>query len=217
KRSELGNRDWNTRIRQDSEVFYSASIYFPSEYWDQKTKYSTIIMQHKQYVGGEPNFSLRMSNTGDYKLFMQSKYHLAKKKANSYHVATLQPDHWHDLRVHLKPGDKKSGFLNIYLDGEQIFEYEGKTLKKSPDDSFLKIGMYTQIRDERVIYFDNVEMSNKIHESVESWVTTAQRLDADSDSDGFVDASDAFPNDPLEWIDNDGDGLLDEDPWGDAD
>ncbi|MEL0215191.1 MAG: heparin lyase I family protein, partial [Burkholderiaceae bacterium] len=207
KRSELGNRDWNTRIRQDSEVFYSASIYFPSEYWDQKTKYSTIIMQHKQYVGGEPNFSLRMSNTGDYKLFMQSKYHLAKKKHNSYHIATLQPDHWHDLRVHLKPGDKKSGFLNIYLDGEQIFEYEGKTLKKSPDDSFLKIGMYTQIRDERVIYFDNVEMSNKIHESVESWVTTAQRLDADSDSDGFVDASDAFPNDPLEWIDTDGDGI----------
>ena len=49
-----------------------------------------------------------------------------------------------------------------------------------------KIGMYTEIRDERVIYFDNVEMSNKIHESVESWVKTAQRLDADSDSDGFV-------------------------------
>ncbi|MDG2195317.1 MAG: thrombospondin type 3 repeat-containing protein [SAR324 cluster bacterium] len=67
--------------------------------------------------------------------------------------------------------------------------------------------MYTQIRDERVIYFDNVEMSNKIHESVESWVTTAQRLDADSGSDGFVDASDAFPNDPPEWIDTDGDGI----------
>ena len=67
--------------------------------------------------------------------------------------------------------------------------------------------MYTQIRNERVIYFDNVEMSNKIHESVESWVTTAQLLDADSDSDGFVDASDAFPNDPLEWIDTDGDGI----------
>ncbi|MGA0305968.1 MAG: thrombospondin type 3 repeat-containing protein, partial [bacterium] len=207
KRSELGNRDWNTRIRSDSEVFYSASIYFPSEYWDQKAKYSIIIMQHKQYGGGEPNFALRLSNTGDYKLFLQSKYHLAKKKANAYHIATLQPDHWHDLRVHLKPARKGSGFLNIYLDGERVFDYEGTTLKKSTDGSYLKIGMYTQIRDERVIYFDNVQMSNKIHESVESWVETAQRLNADSDKDGFVDAGDAFPNDPLESTDTDGDGL----------
>ncbi len=105
----------------------------------------------------------------------------------------------------MKPGDKKSGFLNIYLDGEQIFEYEGKTLKKSPDDSFLKIGMYTQIRDERVIYFDNVEMSNKIHESVESWVTTAQRPDAAVTQTDLL--TDAFLNDPLEWIDTDGDGI----------
>ncbi|MGA0906854.1 MAG: heparin lyase I family protein, partial [bacterium] len=207
KRSELGNRDWNTRIRSDSEVFYSASIYFPSEYWDQKAKYSIIIMQHKQYGGGEPNFALRLSNTGDYKLFLQSKYHLAKKKANAYHIATLQPDHWHDLRVHLKPARKGSGFLNIYLDGERVFDYEGTTLKKSTDGSYLKIGMYTQIRDERVIYFDNVQMSNKIHGSVQSWVETAQRLNADSDKDGFVDAGDAFPNDPLEWMDTDGDGL----------
>ena len=122
-----------------------------------------------------------MSNTGDYKLFMQSKYHLAKKKHNSYHIATNQTIGM----TCTKPGDKESGFLNIYLDMNKSLSTRAK-LEKSPDDSFLKIGMYTQIRDERVIYFDNVEMSNKIHESVEGWVTTAQRLDADSDSDDLL-------------------------------
>jgi len=176
KRSELGNRDWNTRIRKDSEVFYSTHFYLPSEYWNNETKYSIIFMQQKQYVGGEPNFALRISNLGDYEMYVQSKYHLPNTKHNSYKIATLTPDSWHKLNVHIKPAFDGGGFLNIYLDGQLIYEYSGTNLKEKstydPDkhDSFIKLGMYTEIRDERVIYFDELEMSNSINTELSKWI-----------------------------------------------
>ena len=74
KRVELGNRDWNTRAFPDRDVYISASVYLPSDAWDQVTRYSTIMFQHKQYPGSDPNFELRLSNEGDYRLYVQSPY-----------------------------------------------------------------------------------------------------------------------------------------------
>ena len=37
--------------------------------------------------------------------------------------------------------------------------------------------------------------------------TSTPSTDPDSDGDGFLDSVDAFPNDPLEWIDTDGDNI----------
>ena len=37
--------------------------------------------------------------------------------------------------------------------------------------------------------------------------TSTPTTDPDSDGDGFLDSVDAFPNDPLEWIDTDGDNI----------
>ena len=176
KRSELGNRDWNTRIRQDSEVFYSTYFYLPSEYWDNVTQYSIIFMQQKQYIGGEPNFAVRISNNGDYKMYVQSKFHLPLDQHNAYEIANLNPNSWHKLNVHLKPAFNEEGFMNIYLDGQLIYEYSGTNLRNQssydPDkhDTFIKLGMYTEIRDERVIYFDNIEMSNHIDSDISNWI-----------------------------------------------
>ena len=40
-------------------------------------------------------------------------------------------------------------------------------------------------------------------------LVTVTPLDTDSDGDGYGDISDAFPNDPTEWLDTDGDGIGD--------
>lgn len=209
KRAELGNRNWPTRIKEDSEVFFSTSLYFPSDYWDAVTRYSIIVLQAKQYAGGEPNFSLRMSNEGDYGLYFQSKPHSDCDKSEECLIATLSPDTWHDLKVHFKPADNGEGFLEVWVDGELGWSYEGTTLRVTREeydpnvtDSFLKFGMYTEIRDERVIYFDDITMSNHIYSSVVDWAAGV----SDSDGDGVDDASDAFPNDPNESVDTDGDG-----------
>ena len=243
KRAELGNRNWPTRIKEDSEVFFSTSLYFPSDYWDAVTRYSIIVLQAKQYAGGEPNFSLRMSNEGDYGLYFQSKPHSDCDKSEECLIATLSPDTWHDLKVHFKPADNGEGFLKVWVDGELGWSYEGTTLRVTREeydpnvtDSFLKFGMYTEIRDERVIYFDDITMSNHIYSSVVDWAAGVSDSDGDgvddsadqcpntppgatvdangcapsqldSDGDGVDDANDAFPNDPNESVDTDGDGV----------
>ena len=177
KRAELGNRDWNNRIRKGSEVFYSTYFYLPSDYWDNVTKYSIVFFQHKQYVGGSPNFEIRLSNNGDYGMYIRSEYHLEDcTKSEACQIATMLPNNWHKLNIHMKPEFNGEGFMDVYLDGKTIYSYSGTNLKNEssydPDkhDSFIKIGMYTEIRDERVIYLDNLEMSNHLNQEISNWI-----------------------------------------------
>ena len=180
KRAELGNRNWNTRVEENQDAFISEKIYLPKEEWDPVTEYSTIIFQHKQYPGSDPNFELRISNEGDYKLYARSPYgHYGLKKVDGkykhdeYPIATLSPDTWHDLKIHLTPSQSSSkGQITIYLDGEVIFSEQGTNLndKDDTDDSFLKLGMYTQINDKRHYFVDAVEMATFLPSTVSDWV-----------------------------------------------
>lgn len=177
KRVEIGNRDWNTRSFPDEAMFVSASILLPKAEWDPVTLYSTILFQQKQYPGADPNFELRLSNEGDYKLYAQSAYghyNLSGDAHDDHLIATLSPDTWHDLRIHLVPSqDASKGYINIYLDGVSIFEKTGTNLndRDNTDFTFLKMGMYTNIRDDRTIFFDAVEMTNSLETSVGEWAT----------------------------------------------
>ena len=177
KRAELGNRNFNTRVQENQDLYISEKIYLPKEEWDVVTQYSTIIFQHKQYPGADPNFELRLSNEGNYKLFVQSHYGhygLTGAKHNDHTIATLSPDRWHDLKIHLIPSqDDSLGQLTIYLDGETVFSGTGTNLndRDNTNDSFLKLGMYTNIEDSRHYYVDAVEMSTFLPSTVNDWVT----------------------------------------------
>ena len=88
----------------------------------------------------------------------------------------MLPNTWHKLNIHMKPEFNGEGFMDVYLDGKTIYSYSGTNLKNEssydPDkhDSFLKLGMYTEIRDERVIYLDNLEMSNHLNQEISNWI-----------------------------------------------
>ena len=165
KRVEWGNRNYNTRVQENQDVYVFQKIYLPSDKWDPITQYSTIIFQHKQYPGSDPNFEIRLSNLGDYILYVRSPYShygLTDQQVTAYPIATLSPDTWHDLKIHLTPSqDSSIGQMAIYLDGNVIFSEQGTNLNDEDDtnDSFLKLGMYTQILDDRYYFVDAVEMA----------------------------------------------------------
>ena len=49
--------------------------------------------------GSDPNFEIRLSNLGEYKLYVRSPYShygLTGQKVTDYPIATLSPDTWHD-------------------------------------------------------------------------------------------------------------------------
>ena len=176
KRVEWGNRNYNTRVQENQDVYVSQKIYLPSDEWDPITQYSTIIFQHKQYPGSDPNFEIRLSNLGDYKLYVRSPYShygYTGQKVTDYPIATLSPDTWHDLKIHLTPSqDSSKGQMTIYLDGNVIFSEQGTNLndEDNTNDSFLKLGMYTQILDDRHYFVDAVEMATFLPSTVSNWV-----------------------------------------------
>ncbi len=195
KRSELGNRNWNTRLQENHDLYFAESLYLPKEEWDVVTQYSTLIFQHKQYPGADPNFEVRLSNEGDYKLFVQSPYGhygLTGDKHNDHTIATLSPDTWHDLKIHLTPSqDDSLGQVTIYLDGETIFSETGTNLndRDNTNDSFLKLGMYTNIEDSRHYYVDSVEMSTFIRSTVSDWAAGAGSENTDLQTPSSVNIS----------------------------
>ena len=89
------------------------------------------------------------------------------------HIATLKPDTWHDIKLHLVPSKSNDiGYINIYLDEQSIFEAKGKNLRKdaTSDLSLFKVGMYTNIRDERSYFMDSIEMASYLPGSISNWV-----------------------------------------------
>ncbi|QNI62850.1 heparin lyase I family protein [Synechococcus sp. TAK9802] len=180
KRAELGARNYNTRVQENQDIYISEKIYLPSAEWDPVTQYSTLIFQHKQYPGADPNFELRLSNEGDYKLFARSPYgHYGLEEVDGryrhdqYPIATFSPDTWHDLKIHLTPSqDSTKGKITVWLDGQTIFNETGTNLNDvdNTNDSFMKLGMYTNIEDDRHYFVDAVEMATFLPSTVNDWV-----------------------------------------------
>ena len=113
-----------------------------------------------------PNFGLRLSNEGDYKLIIESMLF------DDYpYVATLKPDQWHDIKIHSKQSKGNDGEVNIWIDNQLAWEYDGPTMYYSDDAGYISFGMYTEIREDRKFYVDAIEQTDHLYgvNSLEEW------------------------------------------------
>ena len=171
-RTELSNNLPGTALTPGEEWYYSLSFYPPSSTWDiNSDSHSTVIAQWKQYGGGDPNGEIRLSNEGDYKIYARSvRYPWAEDGEDEYiHIATAEPDTWNDFKFQIKHSTGSDGFIKVWLNGELIFENSGPSLYSSSAGGYMKFGMYTQITDERTLYYDAIKMSNFLSVPVEVW------------------------------------------------
>ena len=134
--------------------FYSMSFWLDHS-WDQVSKYSGLLMQWKMSPGF-PHGALRISNLGDYKLYFRG-YHLWEDNGNGKFIGFAKPQAWNDVKFFYKKSMSKDGFVFVWLNGRLVFEHHGPTLLKSTQRGYTKFGQYTEIRDERVVYYDAVE------------------------------------------------------------
>jgi hypothetical protein len=158
-RCELGSIPY--RYDEGDDVYYTASFYLPSQYWDAVTKYSIIVTQWK--IVNNPHGALRVSNMGDYKLYYDGADGLWPDDTEEDRlVGTAKPDAWNDVKIYYKKSQGADGQLRVYLNGVKVFERANQKnmIGRRSDGSggYVKFGMYTEIRDERVIYFDAVSM-----------------------------------------------------------
>ena len=178
-RAELSDSDSTISFVEEEERYYTLSFYPPSEEWDPVTKYSIVLSQWKQYDTSTPNLEVRFSNEGDYQLFVRSVPHFPDHEdTNSRGIVPIgvaQPDEWNDLKYYVRHSQTDGAFI-VWLNGEQVFEYYGPTLQNSRN-GYIKFGMYTEIRDERLIYFDGVRITSSLMgESLEEWIVDQAHL-----------------------------------------
>ena len=166
-RTELGTGDTHHWFFEGEDIYFAYSLYLPKEEWDPITKYSTIITQLRQFGMYEgPNFGLRLSNEGDHKLIMESMLF------DDYpYIATLKPDQWHDIKIHSKQSKGNDGEVNIWIDNQLAWSYDGPTMYYSDDAGYISFGMYTEIRDDRKFYVDVIEQIDHLYrvDSLEEW------------------------------------------------
>ena len=108
---------------------------------------------------------------GNYQITFRSVEHSVKELT----LGTAVPDQWNDLKYYVKNSEGNDGELKIWLNGELVYTYEGQTLYKRNQDGYFKFGMYTEFRDERILLFDGVRISNSLlGKSLEEWATDQQ-------------------------------------------
>jgi len=160
---------------QDEYVFHEGDYHFytmsfwPDRSWDQVSKYSCVISQWKMSPG-LPHAALRLSNLGDYKLTFRGYDLWEGETDEGKFIAYATPRAWNDIKVYAKWSMGSDGFIKVWLNGTQVFEHQGRTLLKRTDRGYCKWGMYTEIRDERTLYFDAVRFSNFLDVPLETWI-----------------------------------------------
>ena len=172
-RSELAHLNNETTFKEGEDYYFSASFYASSAEWDPITEGgSTVITQLKQYGGGDPNFELRLSNNGDYKMTWRAVPH---ELSGYQDVGYATPDAWNDLKIYAKHSQGTDGIFQVWLNGEQVIDYIGRTMYRDAE-GYLKFGMYTEIHDERVIYWDAIEVSDHLTKDFDTWLSSGANL-----------------------------------------
>ena len=166
KRTELSDDRTDGSFSDGEERFYTLSFWAPKEVWDVATQRSTVISQWKQFGGGNPNFEVRLNSAGNYALTLRSVEHDVSETL----IGTFVPDKWNDLKYYVKNSTGSDGALKIWLNGELVYSYNGVTLYKSGQGGYVKFGMYTEFRDERVLLVDAVRIADSLNgKTVEQW------------------------------------------------
>jgi hypothetical protein len=179
-RAELSDNPSEYAFKPGEERYYSMSFLPPSKIWDDETLYSIVITQWKQFGVGTPNFEIRLSNKGDYKLLIRSKVEDdgVNDRVDLQEIATVDPDQWNDIKYYIKHSAGNDGVLKIWLDGVEIYNYSGPTLNPDQPDKggYIKFGLYADIQDERIIYWDAIDISDHLTTNLETWLRSFDNL-----------------------------------------
>ena len=173
KRTELSDDRTDGSFSDGEKRFYTLSFWAPKEIWDVATQRSTVISQWKQFGGGNPNFEVRLNSAGNYAFTLRSVEHDVSETL----IGTFVPDKWNDLKYYVKNSTGSDGVLKIWLNGELVYSYNGVTLYKSGQGGYVKFGMYTEFRDERVLLVDAVRIADSLNgKTMEQWAQDQAHL-----------------------------------------
>ena len=80
-------------------------------------------------------------------------------------------DAWNDVKIYAKHSQGSDGIFQVWLNNLLVVDYNGATMHRSAE-GYLKFGMYTEIYDERIIYWDAIDISDFLENDFDSWLSS---------------------------------------------
>ncbi|MGE3962238.1 MAG: polysaccharide lyase [Dehalococcoidia bacterium] len=129
-RGTIGYRsEWQSDFQAvpGTEYWYGVSLYLPDD-WDQGSNANffddRIVFQFHEGTGSSPAMSLHVRED-DGRLVLRRR----TEDGFEYPWSTpFETERWYDFAFHVRWSQEDDGFVQLFVDGELIGEYQGRTL-----------------------------------------------------------------------------------------
>jgi hypothetical protein len=161
------------QLSRNGEYWFGFSTYIPSN-WQFETRESSwmTVWQIHAYPDldmGEdwrpPALGLYIDRS-DWQIAIRSdsnRISTGESIAEEYKTVPLQRGRWSDWVFHVKWSYAADGFVDAFLDGQQVQQYRGPTYYNDENDPYMKMGVYrasTSAVYSRVIFHDEVKVGD---------------------------------------------------------
>ena len=144
-RETLGYRsEWQSDFHAEAgpDYWYGLSVFLPED-WDQGTNRGffddRIIFQFHEGTGASPALSLHVREA-------QGDFMVRRRTSDGFDYLWTMPfetDEWFDFAFHVRWSQDDDGFVQIFADGDLVYEYRGSTLVDG-ESIYTKWGIYGQ-------------------------------------------------------------------------
>lgn len=160
-------------LSRHGEYWFGFSTYIPST-WQFETDISNWMTVWQIHASpdldlGEnwrpPALGLYIDRS-DWQIAIRSdssRVSTAESIAEKYKTVPLQLGRWSDWVFHVKWSHGADGFVDVYLDGQQVHQYRGPSYYNDENDPFMKMGVYrasTSAVYSRVVFHDEVKIGD---------------------------------------------------------
>ena len=144
-------------------------------------------MMHAQVIGAPWNgtdLAIRLESNNRIRAYVRMA---TANQKYSEHIFTYQENRWYDVVVRYKKSTTGSGRCQIWIDGNRVFNYSGRTAQ-STQHAMFKFGQYnrTRINDEYITWFDDFRIAKG----------TNQRQNVDPAQNGSPPSNPGNPGNP---------------------
>src|SRR5690554_6194292 len=154
----------------EKELWYAYSIYFPVEGYESDNT-PEIISQWHQLRGGSPPNAIQVENDEIYlrSICKGNGSGIDDHLFTNYTLGKVERGKWQRFVFHLihSPGD--DGLIEIWLNGENIYNLNGPNMRKEFGLPYFKMGIYKwrwnddskTLTNRRILLFDDIIIGNK--------------------------------------------------------
>lgn len=157
-RVEMLMRDESKWAQYNERIEFSFRVKFTK--MDYRS--TTIFWQVNTPPFNGPDIMLQVERKHRFKVYVRKSGGTARVYEREF-IGTAEEDRWYNFRVEFRRHLRRQGFVDIYINNQQRFSYDGPTTQSDSDDGRTKFGLYRSRRPRGGFeaIFDKIEVVSR--------------------------------------------------------